>query len=109
MRPLIGDTTVVYPRLIFAVCTAAFLAVTTGLREGELLGLKWEDVDLKARTLSVRRTLSQTRSGLVFGPPKSGKGRSIKLTARAAEALKRHRKAQLEERMRLAGLGRTTG
>src|SRR5215212_2357817 len=33
------------------------LAVTTGLRLGELLGLKWEDVDLKAKTLSVRRTL----------------------------------------------------
>ena len=39
-----------------------------------------------------------------FEPPKNGKGRSIKLTAGAANALKRHRKAQLEERMRLARL-----
>lgn len=34
------------------------LAITTGLRQGELLGLRWEDVDLGTGTLSVRRTLS---------------------------------------------------
>ena len=36
------------------------VAVMMGLREGELLGLKWEDVDLEAGTLSVRRSLSYT-------------------------------------------------
>jgi integrase len=51
------------------------LAVTAGLREGELLGLKWEDVDLEAGTLSVRRTLSEARSGRFFELPKNGKGR----------------------------------
>ena len=59
------------------------LAVHCGLREGELLGLKWDDVDLEAETLQVRRTLSDTRSGYVFEPPKNGKGRSIKLTQAA--------------------------
>ena len=34
------------------------LAITTGMRQGELLGLKWEDVDFEAGTLQVRRTLS---------------------------------------------------
>jgi integrase len=81
------------------------LAVHCGLREGELLGLRWADLDLDAGTLAVRRTLSETKKhGHVFELPKNGKGRNVRLTARAAQALKRHRKAQLEERMRLAGL-----
>ena len=70
------------------------LAVTAGLREGELLGLKWKDVALDDGSLSVRRTLSETRSGRVFETPKNGKGRSIRLTKRAVEALRSHRKRQ---------------
>lgn len=81
------------------------VAIHCGLREGELLGLQWEDVNLEAGTLQVRRTLSETKErGHIFEPPKNGKGRRIKLTARAVSTLKRHRKAQLEERMRLTGL-----
>lgn len=80
------------------------LAVTAGLREGELLGLKWEDVDLLAGTLSVRRSLSTFKGGHSFEPPKNGKGRSIRLTARAVDALERHRAAQNEERLRLDSL-----
>jgi integrase len=79
------------------------LAVHCGLRAGELLGLKWEDVDLDVSTLTVRRTLSETRTGYRFELPKNGKGRRIKLTSGALEALKRHRKQQLKERMQLAG------
>lgn len=48
------------------------LAVATGLRRGELLGLKWEDVDLERDMLHVRRSLS--RDGKSFGEPKSAKG-----------------------------------
>ncbi len=62
------------------------LAIHCGLREGELLGLKWDDVDLEAGTLRVRRTLSETRTGYIFELPKNGKGRSIKLTQTASEA-----------------------
>ena len=81
------------------------LAIHCGLREGELLGLKWEDVDLGTGTLAVHQTLSETKErGHVFEPPKNGKERNIKLTVGATKALKRHRKVQLEERMRLAGL-----
>jgi integrase len=47
------------------------VALTAGLREGELLGLKWEDVDLGGGKLSVRRTLSETKErGHIFEPPK---------------------------------------
>jgi integrase len=80
------------------------LAITAGLREGELLGLKWADVDLESGTLSVRRTLSEARSGRFFEPPKNGKGRSIRLTARALDALTRHKATQNEERLRLGTL-----
>jgi integrase len=77
------------------------VAVTAGLRRGELQGLKWEDLDLEAGTLQVRRTLSEPRGGYIFEAPKSGKGRNIRLTQRATTALTKHRKRQLEERMRL--------
>src|SRR5215203_1347416 len=85
------------------------VAVTTGLRRGELQGLKWEDLDLEAGTLQVRRTLSKPKGGWIFEAPKSGKGRSIRLTRKAISALREHRKRQLEERMQKAGLWREHG
>jgi integrase len=82
------------------------LAVTAGLRQGELLALKWEDVDLEGTnpTLDVRRSLSETRGRRSFVTPKSGRGRHLKLSKRAVSALRAHRKRQLEERVRKAGL-----
>ena len=87
------------------------VAVTAGLREGELLALRWEDVDLEATVpvLQVRRILSEARSGRIFEAPKSGKGRSVRLTRKAAAALRAHRKRQLEERMARAGLWQDQG
>src|SRR5215208_3059538 len=75
------------------------LAVHCGLRQGELLGLRWEDVDLEARTLRVRRQLQRSRdgSGLIFVPTKNKKNRVIRLGAAAVEALKIHRERQAEE------------
>ena len=49
------------------------LAVQCGLRQGELLGLRWEDVDLESGTLQVRRTLTTTKGGQsspLLRPPK---------------------------------------
>jgi integrase len=85
------------------------MAATAGLRRGELQGLKWEDLDLEAGTLQVRRTLSEPRGGYIFEAPKSGKGRNIRLTQRATAALTDHRKRQLEERMRLGTLWQDHG
>ena len=73
------------------------MAVHRGLRQGELLGLKWDDMDLEAGTLQVRRTLSLTKTGHVFEPPKNGKGRSVELTQDATDALKGHLESQLRE------------
>ena len=64
------------------------LAITAGLRQERLLGLKWEDVDLEDGTLQVKRTLSNG----IFAAPKTAKSRrSVKLTTRALEILKHHR------------------
>ena len=85
------------------------VAITAGLRRGELQGLKWEDLDLEAGTLQVQRTLSEPKGGYVFEAPKSGKGRNVRLTRKAMAALREHRKRQLEERMQKAGLWREQG
>jgi integrase len=85
------------------------VAISAGLRQGELLGLKWEDLDLDAGILQVRRTLSETRDGRVFEPPKSGKGRRIRLTKRAVAALRSHRARQAEEKLRLGTLWQENG
>src|ERR687894_1833081 len=85
------------------------MAVTAGLRRGELQGLKWEDVDLEAGTIQVRRTLSEPKGGYIFEAPKSGKGRSIRCSQRAIEALRSHRKRQLEEKLRAGALWQDHG
>jgi integrase len=76
------------------------VAVHTGLRQGELLGLKWTDVDLDAGRLSVHRSLKVTEHGLAFGPPKNkASRRSVPLNKTAAAALRAHRLHQKEERL----------
>ena len=62
--------------------TAAF----TGLRLGELLGLRWEDVDFEADTIRVRHNWSGGREGT----PKSGRGRAVPMMEEVAQALARH-------------------
>ena len=82
------------------------LSLTCGLRIGESLGLKWSDIDLEAGTLRVNRQLQRMRkegdkSGtLVFSEPKNASRRTIDLPQRAIEALRNHRKTQLEEKLR---------
>src|SRR5215204_3693867 len=81
------------------------LAITTSLRQGELFGLRWEDVDLEAGRLSVCHTLTTPKGGRRLGPPKRSKSRrSVKLTTCVVKALSDHRERQLEEREKLAEL-----
>ena len=77
------------------------VAVTTGMRQGELLALRWQDVDLDAAAVRVRATLSATKDGFEFAEPKSARSRrQLTLTHAAVTALRRHRTTQLEERLR---------
>jgi integrase len=66
---------------------------------GAALGLKWSDIDLDAQTLRVNRQLQRVRDGggLVFGEPKNASRRTIDLPQRTLEALRSHRKHQIEE------------
>ncbi len=76
------------------------LAVTTGLRRGEFLGLRWQDVDLDGGKLAVRQSLEQTKAGLAFKPPKTQKGRRVvTLPLMTVEALRRHRAEQAREKL----------
>src|SRR5262245_34721814 len=82
------------------------VAVTTGMRRGELLGLRWSDIDLKAARLTVNQSLERLQGKTVFKSPKTKTSRrTITLPALTVEALTKHRAAQAEERLRL-GLGK---
>jgi len=78
------------------------LALGTGMRRGELLALRWEDVDIDGATVRVVRALEETGAGLRFKAPKTRHGRrTISLPGRAVEALRAHRLKQLELRVAL--------
>lgn len=103
------------------------VALALGLRQGEALGLCWDDVDLDGGTVAVRRTLSRETArhgcagscgrkraadcpqrrggGLVLGTPKSRAGRrTVALPPPLLAALRAHRRAQAAERLRAANL-----
>ena len=77
------------------------LALATGARRGELLALRWSDVDLERASIAIRRSMEQTTDGVREKPPKNGKQRVVDLPASAIEVLKRHRLRQATQ----AGLG----
>jgi integrase len=86
------------------------LAVTTGMRQGELLALKWQDVDLENAAISVHRTLTKSGGRLLLGEPKTKKSRrTIYLTEAAVRALREHLARQIEEIERLSDLYRDDG
>jgi integrase len=90
--------------------TLYVLAVTTGMRQGELLGLKWSDVDLENASVSIRRTLTRDGGRVAIGEPKTKKSRrTIRLTPQAVEALRRHLTRQMEDIERLGDLYRDHG
>ena len=76
------------------------LAVTTGMRHGELLALRWSDVDLDKGLLRIRATLQRSGENFILSEPKTGRSRrQVELTEVAVAALNRHRSAQAEERL----------
>jgi integrase len=74
------------------------VALHAGLRQGELLGLRWDDVDLEEGRLSVRRSLKVTDHGPGIGPPKNkASRRAVPLNKTAVAALRAHKARQNEE------------
>lgn len=80
-----------------------FVACRLGLREGELCGLSWEEVDLEGGSLHVYRSVSAHAKGVRWGGTKTGAQRTIALDLSEVAALKRHRKLQAEERIAAKG------
>ncbi len=79
------------------------VAILTGLRQGELFGLRWQDVDLTAGTLAVRHALQRIGGKPTLVEPKTERSRrTLTLPAAALAALKAQRVRQIEERL-LAG------
>ncbi|OEJ96310.1 tyrosine-type recombinase/integrase [Streptomyces thermolilacinus] len=87
------------------------LALRTGLRKGELLGLHWEDLDLTTGTASIRRSLQRTRTGgLTHLPTKTrASERRIALPTECRHSLKEHRERQNKERETAASAWRDSG
>jgi integrase len=88
----IKQTSVYWPTLI---------ALSTGMRRGEILALRWKNVDLDRGAVRVVESLEQTKTGLRFKAPKTEKTRAITLPSFAVEELRRLKRQQAEEMLRL--------
>ncbi len=86
--------------------TAVLLSATTGLRRGEVLGLRWSAVDLDAARLRVVESLSRVNNELTFTEPKTENSRrSVSLNAEVVARLRVYKRLQAE---RLLALGHRT-
>lgn len=83
------------------------MAASTGMRRGEVLALRWKDIDFDRATLQVAQVVEQTKAGITLKEPKTDRSRrTIALPARLVTELRRHRKEQAETRLKL-GLGKS--
>ena len=83
------------------------LAIHTGMRRGELLGLLWKDADTDGTTIRLRRTPTRVEKGrLALGEPKTKKSRrsTVRLTPRAVIVLRHHRAGQAQDKLRAGEL-----
>ena len=75
------------------------ILASTGMRRGESLGLRWEDVDLENSRLSMRQNMVTVGYVVQIGKPKTGRGRNVSVDPATLAVLKAYRRQQLEERM----------
>jgi integrase len=86
------------------------VALAAGLRKGEALALRWQDVDLEAGTLRVSQTVQRVAGKLVFSEPKTARSRrTVPLSPVAVTALRAHRAMQATERLRAGTLWHDSG
>jgi integrase len=79
------------------------LALASGARRGELCALTWQDIDLTSNVVTISKSLSQTKSGLIVKSPKNGKSRKLPLSQFAADALRRQKAMQAKEKLAAGG------
>jgi len=76
------------------------VALSLGLRRGEALGLRWQDIDFENRTLRINQSLARLNKGLVMSEPKTKSSRRVlDLPQSLALKLREHRTRQLEEKL----------
>lgn len=84
-----------------------YIAIATGARLSEVLGLRWSDVDLKRKTITIRQAqkLEREREGdkikykIVYGSPKNKKGRTIDIPLALVKLLEKHKLQQKKDRL----------
>ncbi len=77
------------------------IALATGMRRGEILALRWRNIDLDHGNVAVVESLEQTNAGLRFKRPKTDKTRAVVLPGFAIEELRRRKREQAEELLKL--------
>jgi len=105
-RQMVTLTTEESERLLAAirhtrVYWPVLIALATGMRRGEILALRWRNVDLERASLRVTESLEQTKAGLRVKAPKGEKARAITLPRFATEELRRLKRQQAEELLAL--------
>ncbi|RNB79034.1 site-specific integrase [Brevibacillus panacihumi] len=89
---------------------AFHLAVSTGMRMGEILGLRWSDIDFTKRSLSISQALAIGEKGYVLQEPKTKSGkRSIALSQSSMIVLEKHKRKQAAEKLRAGSIYRDQG
>ncbi|MGB7006574.1 MAG: site-specific integrase, partial [Pseudolabrys sp.] len=88
----ISHSTTYWPTLI---------ALTTGMRRGEVLALRWKNVDLEQGTVRVVESLEETKAGIRFKSTKTDKGRAVLLPKFALEELRGWKREQAEKLLQL--------
>jgi integrase len=81
-------------------CPAVAFALYTGARLGEIMAMRWQDVDVRQRIVTISRSLSSTkRAGLAYKRPKNDKVRTVCVSAQLVAILQSHRAVQSAERI----------
>ncbi|MDQ0193077.1 site-specific integrase [Paenibacillus wynnii] len=78
---------------------AFFIAAWTGMRQSEILGMRWKDIDFDNKMLRVVQTLRHNSTELISTTKTKASNRNIALSDQTIEALQKHRRRQIKERL----------